>query len=233
VSAEEAQTSAAEPTLARAVRVARRIAKTSAITGLALFAVYVRVIVGGEREIAASTASLRAGDPHEAALHARRAAGWYAPGAPHVRVAYQRLIALATKAEGLGDRDTALFAWRAVRTASIETRWILTPHEEDRERADREIARLEASAPRPPGTRTEPNATIERQELATLERDEAPSVPWIIALVAAFAMWSGGSALAVRRGLGATGRWDLRRAGAGLTLTGIGILVWVVAMWRA
>ena len=90
----------------------------------------------GEKEIALSTAALRAGDPHGAAEHARRAAGWYAPGAPHVRVAYERLLALGTAAEGLGDRDTALYALRGARTAAIETRWLFTPHEEDLERAD-------------------------------------------------------------------------------------------------
>ncbi len=72
----------------------------------------------GEKEIALSTAALRAGDAHAAVEHARRAAGWYMPGAPHVRVAYERLLALGTAAEGLGDRDTALFAFRGVRTAA-------------------------------------------------------------------------------------------------------------------
>ena len=58
------------------------------IAGVLVAAATLRVITSGEREIAASTDGLRAGDPHAATEHARRAAGWYAPGAPHVRVAY-------------------------------------------------------------------------------------------------------------------------------------------------
>ncbi|MEZ4296383.1 MAG: hypothetical protein R3B70_15535 [Polyangiaceae bacterium] len=131
------------------------------------------MVVAGEREIARSTDALRAGDPHEAALHARRAAGFYAPGAPHVRVAYERLIALATKAESLGNRPLALFAWEGVRTAALETRWLVTPHAEDLTRANEAIARLQAAESRPPGTRTTPVAAMERDALEALTRDEA------------------------------------------------------------
>jgi hypothetical protein len=201
--------------------------------GLVVGVVYARVVTAGEGELAASTAGLRAGDPHEAAVRARRAAGWYAPGAPHVRVAYERLAALATKAEGLGDRDTALLAWRAIRTAAIETTWVVTPHEADKERADQAIARLEASVPRPPGTRTEPNGTIEREALEALARDEAPRAFWIVALGLSFVAWAGGAAWIVRRALGATGRIDLRRASPGLVATAFGVALWLLAIWRA
>ncbi len=143
-----------------------------------------RVVLSGEKEVALSTAALRAGDPHGAAEHARRAAGWYAPGAPHVRVAYERLLALGTAAEGLGDRDTALYAFRGVRTAAIETRWLFVPHEEDLARADRSIARIEAEAPRAPDRRAEPPAAIEREQLEGLARDEAPRTGWVAALAA-------------------------------------------------
>ena len=74
-------------------RISVGIAQGIALIGLVIAAATVRVVLAGEREIKDSTAALRAGDPHAAALHARRAAGWYAPGAPHVRVAYDRLIA--------------------------------------------------------------------------------------------------------------------------------------------
>ena len=108
-----------------------------AAAGLVVGAATTRVVVSGEKEVALSTAALKAGDAHGAAEHARRAAGWYMPGAPHVRVAYERLLALGTAAEGLGDRETALFAFRGVRTASIETQWLFAPHEEDQLKADR------------------------------------------------------------------------------------------------
>lgn len=206
----------------------------TAVIGLVVGAVSLRVVAAGEAEIAASTASLRAGDARDAAVHARRAAGWYAPGAPHVRVAYERLTALATAAEGLGDRDLALLAWRAVRTASIETRWLFgTPHDADRARADAAIARLEAASPRPPGTRTDPAPVVERKALEALAREEAPRGPWVAALVAAFAAWTLGAAAFVARGVDASGRLVSRRAwpAAGVAAAGVGL--WLLAIWRA
>ncbi len=220
---------AAKPVRSAAIGAFRGLA----VTGVLLGAATLRVVTSGERAIAASTAGLRAGDAHAATEHARRAAGWYAPGAPHVRVAYERLIALATTAEGLGDREASLYAWRAVRTASIETRWIVTPHHDDRQRADRAIARLEATAPRPPGTRTEPPASVEREQLEALSRDEAPRTPWVITLVLAAAAWIGGSLAVVRRGITAGGQIAWARATPGLLVTAAGIALWLLAIWRA
>ena len=203
------------------------------IAGVLVAAATLRVVTSGEREIAASTDGLRAGDPHAATEHARRAAGWYAPGAPHVRVAYDRLIALATTAEGLGDREASLFAWRSVRTAAIETRWIVTPHEGDLDRANRAIARLEAAAPRPPGTRNEPPASVEREQLEALSRDEAPRTPWVLALVLAAAAWISGAVLVVRRGITAGGQVSWGRATPGFAITIAGVALWLLAIWRA
>lgn len=204
-----------------------------AAVGLVFGAASLRVVGAGEREIAESTAALRAGDAHAAALHARRAAGWYAPGAPHVRVAYERLIALATRAEGLGDRELSLFAWNGVRTAAIETRWLVTPHEDDLELANRAIARISAAAPRPPGTQTEPVAVVERQQMEALLRDEMPRVPWVIVLVASFLAWVNGAIWLARRGVGVTGRVELRRAAPALLLLGLGIGAWLLSIWQA
>jgi hypothetical protein len=204
-----------------------------AAVGLMLGTASARVVFSGEKEIALSTAALRAGDSHAAAEHARRAAGWYMPGAPHVRVAYERLMALGTAAEGLGDRETALYAFRAVRTASIETRWVLVPHEDDRNKADRAIARIEADAPRAPAMRAEPPRAIERAELEALARDEAPRTGWVVALVAGALTWAAGAALVARRAIGATGLVSVRRALPGLVLTGSGVAMWLLALWRA
>lgn len=204
-----------------------------AVAGFIVGAASLRVVAAGEREIAESTAALRAGDPHAAALHARRAAGWYAPGAPHVRVAYERLIALATAAEGLGEAETALFAWRAVRIAALETRWITTPHAEDLELANAAIARLAAAAPRPPGTRNEPAAAVAREHLELLARDEAPRVGWVVALVVAFAAWVAGAIWVVRRAVTVTGQWVWPRAAPGLVVCAVGIGLWLLAIWQA
>ncbi|MCC6553372.1 MAG: hypothetical protein IT372_10175 [Polyangiaceae bacterium] len=204
-----------------------------AIAGVILGAASARVVIAGEREIAESTAALRRGDAHGAAVHARRAAGGYAPGAPHVRVAYERLIALATTAEGLGKAEIALLAWRGVRSAAIETRWIVTPHEDDLARANAAIARISAAAPRPPGTRTDPVAVALREHLEALARDEAPRTGWVAALVAGFAAWVAGAIWIVRRAVTVTGSWSFRRATPGVIVCAAGVAAWLLAIWRA
>jgi hypothetical protein len=204
-----------------------------AVVGLVLGAASARVVYSGEAEIAASTAGLRAGDAHAAAEHARRAAGWYVPGAPHVRVAYERLFALGTAAEGLGDRELALYAFRGVRTATIETRWMLSPHDDERARADRAIARIEAEWPRPPGMRAEPPQAIERASLEALARDEAPRTVWVVVLVAGALAWGAGAAAIARTGIDTVGAFSFRRALPGLVVAGTGAAAWLVALWQA
>ncbi|APR85522.1 Hypothetical protein A7982_10871 [Minicystis rosea] len=204
-----------------------------AALGLVIGAATARVVSSGEKEIALSTAGLRAGDAHAAAEHARRAAGWYAPGAPHVRVAYERLLALGTAAEGLGDRELALFAFRGVRTAALETRWLVIPYEDDLEKANRAIARLAADAPRAPGLRAEPPLKIEREQLDALARDEAPRTGWVVALVAAALAWAAGAVWMVRRAVSPEGAIRWQRALPGAAITGAGVLLWLLAIWRA
>lgn len=203
-----------------------------AAVGLVIAAATARVIASGEGEIAESTKALKAGDPEGATVHARRAAGYYAPGAPHVRVAYERLIALAVTAEKMGDPAAAIFAWRAVRTASIETRWLVSPHQEDRERADAAIARLDAAATKP-GLHADPPAKLAREELEALSRDEAPRTPWVITLVAGALAWALGAVWVGLRAIDASGSIDRKRALPGLTLFLVGASAWLLAIWRA
>ncbi len=221
------------PARARNLRTFLRVFSILGIVGCVVGAITARVLWAGESEIAASTTALLQADLREAATRARRAAGWYAPGAPHVRVAYERLVAIATAAEGHGDRDLALLAWRGIRTAAIETRWIITPHESDLDRANRAIARIEAAAPRPPGTRTDSPQRIEQRQITALLRDEAPRVPWVVALVAAFVAWAGGAAWAVRRANRAPEGRAFARARPSILVALAGMTLWVVALFRA
>jgi hypothetical protein len=105
------------------------------------------VIARGEDEIARSTAALRAKDPTEAIGHARRALAWYVPLAPHVRVARERLVALAREAERRGQSEVALSAWRAVRQGARSARTALPSA--DASTADEAIATLLARTDQP------------------------------------------------------------------------------------
>ena len=192
-------------------------------------AVTARVIVSGEAEIAASTVALEAGDPHEAVVRSRRAAGWYAPGAPHVRVAYERLVALARAGEAHRRDDIALLAWRSVRTAAIETRWLVTPHQQDLQLANREIARIMAKQP---GV-ADPDARIASEQLQKLLRGEPARLPWVLALVAGFVLAMVGLSLWSRQVAAAGGKLAWGKARSGTVLTLVGLALWLVSVWQA
>ncbi len=201
--------------------------------GLALGLATARVMAAGEREIAASTDALVVGDPHEAAVRARRAAGWYAPGAPHVRVAYDRLAALGRAAEQHHRPDLALLAWRGVRSAALESRWLYTPQADRLERANREIARLSAGLPRAPASRGASDERIIADQLAALQRQETPRLPWVIALLVGAVLWTAGTVWWARRLAGLGGRPDWRGALWPAALAVAGLALWLVATWRA
>ncbi|MEM9875610.1 MAG: hypothetical protein AAF928_11990 [Myxococcota bacterium] len=188
-----------------------------------------RVIVEGERELARSNAALAAREPLDAIVHARRAAGWYAPGAPHVSVAYDRLLALAEAAEASRRPELALLAWRSIRQASSTTRWVVAPHRAQRQRAEREIARLSALQPR----QAAPDEEVLAARLAELTHRPSRRHPaWSVALVASFALAAAGFAVGSRRVAGAGGRLDWRAARGGLVLTALGAAGWLVVVWR-
>lgn len=189
----------------------------------------VRVVLSGEAEIAASDDALRAGDPHEAVVRARRAAQWYAPGAAHVSVAYARLIALARASEERKRFDIALLAWRGVRSAALTTRWLLTPHAADLAMADKEIARLMALEAGSPDER----ARIEQEELLRLTVRTHPSSRWTAALVVGFVMAATGAGLAARRGAAPGGRFRFSQARWPFAVMLVGITLWLLAVWRA
>ncbi|MCA9617788.1 MAG: hypothetical protein KC731_02135 [Myxococcales bacterium] len=187
-----------------------------------------RVAWSGEAEIAASTAALDAGDPREAIVRARRAAGWYLPGAPHVRVAYERLIALARGAEEHKRDDLALLAWRGVRSASIESRWLLTPHAQDRALAEKEIARLEAKRPE----QLEPDAAALSEMLATLRGYDPVRPLWSGMMVLGCWLAAAGLVATARRAAGPAGQLDLAKARLPLATATFGVLVWLLGLWR-
>ncbi len=192
-----------------------------------------RVLFAGEREIARSTAALEAGDPMLAIDHARQAATWYAPGAPHVRVAYGRLLALGREAENRKSRDTALLAYRAIVTASTSTTWLVVPHEADAAEARAAIARLESTAPRPIATATQPPAEVERELAAALARSPGPSRIWSVVLAASFVALAAGIAIVLRRAIDETGRLHRGAAALGAAIGFAGLAGYAFALWLA
>jgi hypothetical protein len=197
-------------------------------------AVTARVVWAGEREIAASTDALKGGDADAAIVHARAAAYWYAPGAPHVRVAYERLFALAEEAEKRRLWATALFAYRAVISASASTTWLVTPHAEDAREAERAVARLEAKiGERAPNASTEPAEAIEAKLLEELAAKQGPTARARALLAGSFAAMIGGLASLLGLGLDESGRLRLGRAVPALVAAVAGFALWCVSLFLA
>lgn len=206
---------------------------TRLLRGLLLFVIVVaaimaRVVYSGEREIADSSAALRAGDADQAIIHARMAALWYTPGAPHVRVAYGRLMALGREAEERRLWDTALFAFRSVVSASAATRWAIEPHADDVAQAKEAIARIEARSKA--GEAPEPMAPPKLAELAS---PGVIPVIWKLILGLSFLGMGGGLAALLRFGIDESGRLDRRRGLAPGIAAMIGLACYVAALFFA
>jgi hypothetical protein len=218
---------------------ARASAVIKAILRIALVAIVVvsgltaRVLIAGELEIAESTRALASGDARAATEHARAAALWFAPGAPHVRVAYGRLVALAKAAEEHHDMEAALRAWRAVMTASSSTRWITAPHGEDAARAAEAIARIESTATRPNASALDPAPTVEKAELEALTREAGPRTGWLLVLGGSFLALAIGVAWMILRAFDGSGRLSLDRSKWAALVAVAGAAGWGVALWYA
>lgn len=197
-------------------------------------AVVTRVFWDGRTALASGDAALAKGDAHEALVGWRRAARWYAPGAPHVADAYERMGQLAAEAERRGDRTLALDAWRAIRSSSLATRWLVTPFAAEQAEANDHIAALMAAQEVDAGAKPEASARDRRAyHLALLQRDDAPSVPWTLVALAGFAAWVAGGFWLARRGLTAEERLDRRTATRAALLIAAGILVWMLGLYKA
>lgn len=204
---------------------ARAIGRALLLAVVLFGALTARVVFEGERQIQESTRALEAGDAETAIFHARAAALWFAPGAPHVRVAYGRLMALGKEAEERKLWDTALSAYRGVVSASASTRWLVRPHASDVSLAEAAIERIEtkkrAGAPAAPSESLDPP----RAEPSTF----APRS----FLVAGFLGTIVGLALLLRRGVDETGRLIVRQALPGLLLSALGLVLYVVSLFLA
>lgn len=189
-----------------------------------------RVIVEGESELAESDAAFNRGELTTALDHARRGATLYAPGAPHVQRAYERMTALALGAEASGQPKIAFLAWQAIRGAALESRHVFLPRQAELERANENLARLEALGRDSAASDRPKNQS---QALARLNADGAPDPAWIAVLGGGFLLALVGLALFALRGLNPTGKVSFQRARLGLLLFAIGAACWTLAAYKA
>lgn len=195
--------------------------------------VSLRVVLAGEAAIARGTEALEAADVGRAIAESETAASWYAPGAPHVRVAYARLSAIADEAERRRQRTVALSAHRAVIAASQQTRWLVTPHASDARRSREAVARIEATGPRSESQASEPAQSIEAAQLQAMARELGPRRAFALLFVVSFVCVLAGVLLLISRALDETGRIDRARARAPLALAALGVAGYVASLLLA
>ncbi|HET7540757.1 MAG TPA: hypothetical protein VFK05_12820 [Polyangiaceae bacterium] len=188
-----------------------------------------RVILEGESELAASDAAFDRGELALSLDHARRGATLYAPGAPHVQRAYERMLALALGAEAAGQPKLAFLAWQAIRGAALESRHVFVPRQAELERANENLARLEALGNDGPSARSQSQA----RALTRLNADDAPAPAWIAVLGAGFLLALAGLGLFAFHGLSRAGKISFQRARLGLLLFAIGAACWTLAAYKA
>jgi hypothetical protein len=199
---------------------------------LALAVLTARAVLDGEEHMRQSDAAFDRGDLRAATDHARRAAVLYAPGAPHVQAAYERLIAIATGAEASGQIAHAEAAWRAVRAAALETRHVWVPHARELRRADDNLARL-AAIDRTTRAPVADAAKVIEHARRELGRDHAPAGAWIGVLVVGFLLAVAGLTLIALRAVAPDGRLALREARFAALLAVLGAACWTLAVLRA
>lgn len=209
----------------------RRAALTLFVACVSLGLLTARAVEKGEAAVRESDRAFDQGKVHEAAHHARRAAVYYAPGAPHLRAAYERLRAVAAGAEAAGDRDTARFAWSAIRSAVLETRHVSVPFPDELAAANRALARLELSE-------GEPVSRRERlRQIKVAERDLSQAAgirgSWIVLLTLGFGATAVGLGVFTLRGVQHTGRFHPRAARVSGLLTLLGAACWAWAVVSA
>lgn len=209
----------------------RGVALTMLLFVMAVATLTARAVIDGNREMQLSDQAFNKGDLRLAIDHARRAAVLYAPGAPHVSEAYSRLQAIALGAEAAGQAETARMAWQAVRGAALETRHVWIPERAELQRANENLARLQAASAASSDAQARQRA--EKRALAELKRDNAPAAGWVILLSLGFLLALGGLTMVALRGVTRDGRVVLLQARLGLILTIVGAACWTIAVWKA
>jgi hypothetical protein len=200
--------------------------------GLLMLAVFTaRALIDGSRSMTESDVAFDRGDLRTSIVHARRAAILYAPGAPHVGRAYERLNAIAVGAEAAGQPKTAFLAWQAVRSAALETRHVFQPRQTELDRANLNLARLEAELR---GAKADQIDRLQKQALARFRGDTgAGRLVWTLALAFGFGLALAGLLLFALRGITRDGAIVAREARLGALLALVGAACWTIAVLKA
>lgn len=205
------------------------------LVALAVLAlILLRVTLGGRAEYLAGLDARAAQDEAEAVRRFEAAAHWYLPGAPWVEASLGALASIAEARAERGDRDGALRAWMALRSAVLGTRGLYVPNRPWLEEADAAIATLwltdpEAAWPPREGGEAARRAEAER----VLSAYPMPDPGWSLAAVLGFLGWIGAAVGFVMGGFDAEGALRRRPALAWGGAVIACFALWLIGMARA
>lgn len=210
----------------------RRVLVSAAACALALACG--RVALESRAELRASARAEEAGDLWNAAIHAERALHWYLPGAPWPQEAARALVRLAGKLDARGDGESALDAWRMLRSGVLSIRSLYQPMPERLRESEEEIAarmaRDTTGAWPDPGL---PEDARRAELLANLRTVRDPSPGWVVVVEAGFLTWVGGAAAFCLRAFRGEAGWDGRAAARWGAVVVAGYAAWIVGMVKA
>jgi len=213
---------------------ASRTALTCLAVALAILgAVYVRVLVMARNHAGKAEAALAAGRTGDAVFHFGRAARAYAPLNPWNEQAMGRLWQIGRKAEIEGEGDTALHAYREIRSSILAARSLYTPHPDRLEQVNERIARLMARQPPPPADEGKTEAERTLEHLALLADTPQPDPTWSALLILGFASWISACAAFILVGLDRDLRVRRRPALACAAVFVAGLGLWLAGMLLA
>lgn len=172
------------------------------------------------------------GNVEGAMAHALRATKWYVPLASHPREGYDLLRTIARRAESVGDIETALLGWQAIRAGTHASRSLYTPFDDRAREADAQIAVLLAARSQPGIDRDKPREKIVQEHRMDLARAEGPNALVVVVLYVGLFVGLFGAYRAMESGTADVDS-DRRRRLTALALAGFGLLTVVLAFARA
>lgn len=172
------------------------------------------------------------GNVEGAIASALRATKWYVPLTSHPREGYDLLRTIARRAESVGDVETALIAWQAIRAGAHATRSFYTPFADRAREADAQIAILLAARPPPGIDKDKPREKIVQEHRQDLARADGPNAFAVVALYSGLALFLFGAYRALEK-LESDPDTVRRRRWTSLVIAAAGLLTLVLAFARA
>lgn len=211
----------------------RKLVGISLTVGFVLLALYTKVYFSSRSEYRKAVEASRRQEAKAAITHYQRSIQWYAPLNHYVTDSARGLWEIGQGAEGRGDGELALEAYRALRSGLLSTRSLYTPHAGWLERCNGRIAALEAARPASKANQGKSFEQRKAERLLLLRKTHAPDPFWSFVLEVGFLGWIGGAVGFIFKAITEEGHLHRRRALYWGGLIVICYALWVIGMARA